>query len=384
MHEITVYTYGDSNSKATWSNVPFYLTDSFERIGFKVNRINMQPNHMIESAWNRIVLRVIRLVFPKSTYTFDRTPFFRIFARLKMKFTVKKYPQSEISISTSFSFHPGRYTSEPVVMFCDWTYQYYIAHFLHREPDILERQEIRNQQEMQKSVGLMVSLFPDVKEYIRIHESNKTVTYLGNVINSEKFNPSSTLISKKYSSNTCVFIGSPKYLPGLLSLLQAVKKLKNNPEIQIDVIGITEDKVPLELRGNNVAFYGYLNKSNGEENAQYYEIVDRAKLFVNTNPEWAAFSATLDVMYHATPVVTSHYRSFVETFGDDLNFGRYCENDPEQLADLISSIFQMNFTEYSEWCQNARKSVEPYTWANYVRKILAELNSRNLIAYKKL
>lgn len=380
MDEITVFTYGDSALKSTWSNVPFYLTDSFIRLGFKVNRVNLKPNKYLLKLWNQIVLRLIRTVLPNSTYTFDRTPFFRVLARRKMKRSVSQYSNSKFFLSTSFSFHPGRYTNRPVVMFCDWTYQYYLQHFLHRKPDFLEAQEIRNQHELQASVDMMISLFPDVRDYIVKKENCDGAQYLGNVINSDMYDSSDEIIKSKYLSNSIVFIGLPKYLPGLISLLKAVAMMAPLNHLTVNVIGVTENQVPKDLIRTNVTFWGYLDKSNHTQNQQYYEVVNNAKLFVNTNPEWASFSATLDVMYHSTPVVTSGYRSFVRTFGKSIDFGEYCDNDPELLAKLLNKIFNLSFEDYVIWCNNARKAVEPFTWDNYVKRIIDELYSRQLIS----
>ena len=379
MNEVTVLTYGDSRSLATWSNVPYFFTESLEQQGLRVNRVNMQPPLWMVSLWNRVFLRLIHLFLPGSTYIFDRTPFYRLLANHRMKAAVQRYPDSDLFIAISFSFHPKKYTSKPVLMFGDWTYDYFLGHFQHRHPDILERQEIRNQIKLQKTADAMLVLFPDVCEYVKQQGFAKNVFYLGNVINSEPYGPTEDAIQQKYDNNNLVFIGSRKYLPGLKVLLQALRLLGSEAFGKLSVIGMTPDDVPTELLTEQVEILGYLNKSNDQQRETYYRIVNDAKIFVNTNPEWAAFSATLDVMYHQTPVITSEYRSFVQTFGQTPNFGFYSANDPAKLAARIRSVLTMQYPDYLNLAKNAAIAVKPYSWERYTAHLFAKLKETKVI-----
>lgn len=372
--EITVYSYGDANSKKTWSNVPYFLTKTFENKGYIVNKVNTQPNKIISRIWNALVLRVIKIFIKDSTYTYDRTPFYRSYVKRLMKKTVNKYNNTDIFISISFSYHPKEFTSRKVFMFCDWTYDYYFEHFKKRTPDFFERQEITNQHELQKSVDGMFVLFPDVAKYVSQQAFCKNVYYLGNVINSEKYEMTSDTLVRKNKNKNIVFIGSIKYIEGLKVLVETIENLsKKYSDIRLDVIGITEKQFNFD-ENTNIHFWGYLNKSFDEDNKTYYDIVNNARVFVNTTPEWASFSAILDVMYHYTPIITSRYRSFEQTFGREINFGSYCENDKMQLENKIEEVIKMDSSQYESICKNARKAVSPFSWDKYVDKMISKID----------
>lgn len=374
MKEVTVFSYGDSNSLKTWSNVPYFFTTTLEHQGLKVNRVNVEPKRFIRGIWNHIIIRFIRLFYPDSTYLLERTPIFRWYAHIKMKRAVRKFKQTDLFISISFSFHTKKYTDKPTIMFCDWTYDYYFEYFKKRNPDKLELQEIRNQHRLQDNVDAMFVLFPDACNYAKLHSSNPNIFYLGNVINSKPLTIDVQYIDKKFNSNQILFIGVKKYLPGLQKLVQAFIKLRTlQPEFSLNVVGITKSQF-IRYAGRvdltNINFLGYLDKTDINQNKKYYQLVSQAKIFVNTTPNWSSFSATLDVMYHYTPIIVSKYRSFVETFGEDLNFGSYCSNTTDEIFNHINEIISLDYNTYKDLCQYSNQSVQPFTWESYINKLL--------------
>ena len=52
-----------------------------------------------------------------------------------------------------------------------------------------------------------------------------------------------------------------------------------------------------------------------------YEPFKKAKVFINTTPKWAAFSASIEAMYFYIPVVVTPYDEFTKTFGEHIEFG---------------------------------------------------------------
>ncbi|WP_439001840.1 hypothetical protein [Pediococcus damnosus] len=68
-------------------------------------------------------------------------------------------------------------------------------------------------------------------------------------------------------------MGSKKYLPGLIPLIQAVSNLKEKyPKLELDVIGVSEHQIKgsiSKLNLSGVHFRGYLNKSNKDDNELY-------------------------------------------------------------------------------------------------------------------
>jgi hypothetical protein len=51
LKEINVFTYCNASKLSTWSNVPYFFTETLEEKGIKVNRINIQPNKIFKTIY---------------------------------------------------------------------------------------------------------------------------------------------------------------------------------------------------------------------------------------------------------------------------------------------------------------------------------------------
>jgi glycosyltransferase involved in cell wall biosynthesis len=78
----------------------------------------------------------------------------------------------------------------------------------------------------------------------------------------------------------------------------------------------------------------------------------------------------LESMHHGLPVVVTPYQSFIETFGNDIQFGYYSDNNPQNIAKSLKQIFKMQKDEYKEMSLAAYNATLNYTWGNYVEKFL--------------
>jgi len=369
---ITVLSQGDSRSSKTWSNIPYYLVNTLTEMGYKVNTVNIKGNRIASFFYDKIFCRVLRHSFFKDTsYCYDRTASFQRTIDRQMMDVVSKYPDTDLFISTSFSFNPAEYAAVPSVMLCDWTYEYLISHFKGRGPDFFEKKGIDFQDKVINRAEMVFSLFPDVADYMKAKYPDTSIYYLGNVINALPFETNTKAISLRRKSPHVVFIGLPKYIEGLRSLCQAIDSLrKEGFNIELDVIGMNEKDVDLEC-SKGINFHGYLEKSNKEQANIYTSLLENAFIFVNTTPQWAGFSSALEAMYYALPILTSKYNSFTETFGNEIDFGAYCINNSSvDIAKYILNVLNMSDEEYNELCSNSRKQAEPFTWSAYVQKLL--------------
>jgi glycosyltransferase involved in cell wall biosynthesis len=204
---------------------------------------------------------------------------------------------------------------------------------------------------------------------------NKNIFHLGNVINSLHEVTNSQILEKKTNSKSLLFIGSKKYLEGAQCLVRAFHELKKDyPNLSLNIIGMNESDLGDQLN-EGVNCYGYLDKGKNNERELYYSLLQDAKIFVNTTPQWGAFSATLEAMYFYIPVIVTPYKEFVETFGMKIGFGCYCEkNSLDLLCANIKTIF--NHPSYSTLCVNAHESVKDFTWSAYIDKMLKTIKEK--------
>ena len=361
--EIIVFTVGDSTKLSTWSNVPYFFTTALEKKNNKVNRINLQETYFLKLLYFLFFGVFIKLFFPKSNYTYYRSLLNYIDTNRKIKKAYKSFPNSDLAIFLTFSFSSKKYSKKPLLLFGDWTYDHYFNYFSDHKPYRFEKESIKRENSCIESADMIVALFPKIANYMKQTYANKNIYYLGNVINSNS-NADSSGISAR--SNTIVFVGTIKYIEGLTELIAAIAALiKSGIPIKLDVIGITESEYASKC--DFAQFHGYLDKGDETQCAIYYSILRNAKLFVNTNKKWASFSASLEAMHHYIPVIVSPYSEFIETFGENISFGIYC-NDSKKLSESIVEL--ISHPNYFSFCINAHEAVKNYTWDSYIDKIL--------------
>ena len=380
IREVTVYTNGDSTNISTWSNVPFFLTENLISRGIKVNRVDLSPSPVLNKIYSKTWERIIRKIYKNTTYTYFRSLVHFLHTRIRIQKAVKTYTNSQLNIFLTFSFSSTGLTKTPAIQFCDWPYEHYIINYReNHKPDLFERRCIRRENSQIEGSNLIFPLFPGVTEYMKERYQNKNIFHLGNVINSLHEVTNSQILERKPQSNSLLFIGSKKYAEGAQRLVQAFRELKKDyPTLSLDIIGLNVSDFGSDFGdqlNDGVNCYGYLDKGKQNERELYYSLLQDAKIFVNTTPKWGAFSATLEAMYFYIPVIVTPYKEFVETFGMQIGFGCYCENNSLDL--LCANIKKiLNHPSYSTLCINAHESVKDFTWGDYIDKMLKAIEEK--------
>lgn len=370
LKEVNVFTNGDSSQISTWSNVPFFLTETLAKKGIKVNRIDISSSRKLEKIFYTVVYRFLTKINKKTSYTYLRSLLHFLDTRNKISAAIKKYPYSDADIFVTFSFSSIGLTNKPIIQFCDWTYSYDLEHFSNIAPDVFERQAVKREDSQILGADLIFPLFPSITEYMKNRYTGKNIFYLGNVINS-LYKVSADEISVKNDSNNLLFVGSKKYIAGANALIEAFESLKPiYPKLTLDIIGIKAsdfDALPVD-----VICHGYLDKGNDKEREIYYSIFRNARIFINTTPKWSAFSASIEAMYFYTPVIVTPYEEFIKTFGKCIDFGYYCEeNNAVLIKSKILNILQHE--SYKQLCINANNAVKDFTWEAYVDKMVEKI-----------
>lgn len=369
--ELIVFSNGDSGKISTWSNIPFFFTETLLAKGITVHRVDIAQSEEkaveFQNKWNRY----IRRLFPNTSYEYFRSKAHYNDVRRRIKEALLLYPNADAHLFLTFSFSSEGLSNKPVALFGDWTYDHFITHFRNQKPDFLEKKCLKRENKLIEKANLILPLFPAVAEYMKSRYKNPNIKYLGNVINSLIDVPETEVLNLKKNSNKLLFVGSKEYLEGANSLLKAFSILKkDHPNMTLEIIGMDASKFDQLPKG--VTCHGYLDKGKTEERELYYKLLKEAKLIINTTPKWAAFSSTIEAMYFYTPVLVSPYDEFLKTFGEELSFGSYCaENAPSLIAQKTSEILRSN--EYHSMCLNAHQAVEGFTWGAYVDRVVREI-----------
>jgi glycosyltransferase involved in cell wall biosynthesis len=390
MKEILFLTYGDANNANVWSNVPYCFSHSLENKGIVVHRVDYSMNPTITKLYNLVLRRILDgITFRKLRFPYLRTTrLFKFYAERKIKKAILQYPRADLCLFMGYGFY-NKWNDVPSLLFSDWTTEMDIRK--NRKPNFLEKRIILQEEEAINHAQYVISLFPVCCEEMKRKYPKANIHFLGgNVINDllnkslvsrstfqvSNNNADNTiivedLIEKKSKSKKLLFIGrKTTYLEAAKKLIEAYKLLKEEEDykdLSLDIVGCTTsdfDSLP-----NGVTCYGFLNKSEEKYRRTYYDLLLNAKVLVNANPKWGAFSSTVEAMYYYTPVIVSPYQDFVENFGEKIDFGVYNQDfTAESLSNDIKSV--INSDNYAEMCNFAHESVKTYTWENFVEKIM--------------
>ena len=368
LKEITVFALnGNPRDITTWSNIPYFLVKSLEDKGIKVNCVALNPSRLLYGIYRHLLKYLYIDYLKNSTYTYFRSYMHFIDINQKIKKNVREYSNSDAFIFTTFSFSAYKYTSKPTILLCDWNYEYYLNYFKNRKPKFFEIQSIKRENKQIQNSEIVISLYPGVKEYMS-YKNSKNILYFGSVINSI-YSISSPLdiIRGKDKSNSLLFIGKKHYNEGAVELIKAFSKLKNEKKnLKLHIIGMESndfDSLP-----DDVICYGYLNKSIERERELYYSLLYNAKLIINTTPMWGGFSSIIEAMYYYNPVITSPYKEFILTFGEEIQFGNYVTNRCDEIYRNVKDL--MNNPNYNEYCLKAHEAVKLFTWENYIFNLI--------------
>lgn len=374
--EIIVATMGDSNSVDTWSNVPYFFTTTLEKKGYIVHRVNIELKGSFLKLITKIFNKLYTILFNPDKkdiiYDFSRTSFAYKCINRTIKKAVKEYPDTELIITTNLSHSGSSVSNIKSLMFGDWTISHIIENRLERKPNFWEQRAIKRQDAEIRKSNYNVILFPDVCDYMKEYYKSDNIYYLGNVINSEIVDVDiDNLYINRRRNNTLLFIGKKSYISSAKTLIKAVKILNKDRAdnfYKVIVIGMNEDD--FEEKSDYVEYMGYLSKGDSEQKKKYYDAVLNSLAVINTTEKWSGASSMIECMYYGTPVITSPYDAFVETFGSEIDFGYYSSNKPEEVKDFIEKLGTMSEEKYRQVCKNANEAVKDFTWDNYIDKIL--------------
>ena len=273
------------------------------------------------------------------------------------------------------------WTKMPSVMFMERSFEKKIKDEYHRELTMLEKLVAYRENFAWKKSSFISILFPRDIDFVKSKVPNVNIKYKGsNVINSFfKGTLNDDIIKQKQKSLHILFIGGSHYKDGAKMLIEAFKILKSEiHSLELDIIGLNDNDINEHIDGVN--FYGYLRKDVSEENTLYYELLEKAKVYVNPTPAWGAYSSCIEAMYFYTPCVIHPYEHFVSEFGYNIEFGKYNQvYSPFELAKDIKEILISN--RYASMSKKAHDVVKDYSWDSYIEWFLNE--TENAIIKRK-
>jgi glycosyltransferase involved in cell wall biosynthesis len=270
----------------------------------------------------------------------------------------------------SYPLHNGKNRQ---IVIGDWPSEYLFEKFLKRQPHGLERSSIDRENAVIESADALITLFPNVRDYMLQKYKNQNIFCFGNVVNvDEDVLIPDDIQERKIKSKRFLFIGQPFYLNGALELIAATLSLRQKGfDCEVDIVGIN----PSFFRTKYVwlKVHGYLDKEKPSDKVKFYELLSNARLFVNTTHGWSGFQALLEAMYFHNPIVVQSNESLRSYFSNLTAVGFILEKEGPSLESIL--VESLNDTaRYQQMSDAARKSVESSTWNSFTNKLIGLLH----------
>lgn len=370
--KILLCTTAPSKNYKSWSNIPYLLHKNLEMKGYAVENYVMRELEPVKTIFN-LPIRVLNKFFKLNTaYFYVRTPVHFFFACLYSRFIGLISAKQDVMLVQGFSYpiHNGKNRQ---IILGDWPSEYLFEKFLKRRPSRLERKSIDRENAVIEAADAVITLFPNVREYMLRKYKNQNIYCFGNVVNVDNgvILPAD-IRERKVNSKRFLFVGQPFYLPGALELIVAARNLRQQGfACEVDIIGIDSSLIGAEYAWLKV--HGYLDKEKTEDKQKYYELLSSSKLLVNTTPGWSGFQALLEAMYFYNPIVVRSNESLNSYFPELTSVARIVEEDGSNLESiLIESLTDSSL--YQQMSESAHKAVESSTWNNFTNKLIGLLN----------
>lgn len=366
--KIYLCTTAPSKSYKSWSNIPYLLHKNLQKRGYVVENYVLEEVQPFKALFN-LPIRVLNKFFKLgTTYFYVRTPIHFFFTYVYSYWIRIISSSRDVMIVQGFSYplHNGK---NKQIVIGDWPSEYLFEKFLQRKPSCLERKSIDRENEVIEAANAVITLFPNVHEYMMRKYRNKNIYCFGNVINvDDDVIVPDDLQSRKLNSNRLLFIGQPFYLTGAIELIVAARNLRElGFDCEVDIIGISPDLIGMRYKWLKV--HGYLDKDNPCEKKKYYELLSNARLFVNTTPGWSGFQALLEAMYFGNPIVVRD-NEVLRRYFNNLNDVAYIfDNSQPSLESLLEGSFE-DKNRYKSMSTEARLSVASSTWTNFMDMLL--------------
>ena len=366
--KILFFTTAPSKNYKSWSNIPYLLHKNLEKKGYVVENYVMREVEPFKTVFN-LPVRILNKYYNfGTTYFYVRTPAHFFFIYIYSHWIGLISGNQDVMVVQGFSY-PLRNRKNKQVILGDWPSEYLFEKFLKRKPNWLERGSIDRENAVIEAADAVITLFPNVREYMLQKYKNRNIYCFGNVVNIDDdiFLPSD-IRERKLNSKRFLFIGQPFYLLGAHELISAARNLRQRGyECEVDIIGIDPSLLGVEFAWLKV--HGYLNKENPTDKKIYYELLSNARLFVNTTPGWSGFQALLEAMHFYNPIVVRSNECLSSYFSDLTAVAHIFEEGGPSLESILIENLEDN-SRHERMSDAARKAVESSTWSNFTTELM--------------
>jgi len=339
-----------------------------EKRGYKVKNYVLRELEPFRFIFNLPVRLLNKFFNVGTTYYYVRTPMHFYLTNIYSYFIRLISDKQDVMIVQGFSYPLNNGKNKQIII-GDWPSEYLFEEFLKRQPSCFERNSIDRENEVIEAADAVITLFPNVREYMLRKYKNKNIYCFGNVVNiDDDVVIPADIQKRKIKSQKLLFIGQPFYLQGALELITAAHILRENGvNCEVDIIGINARLIGVEYPWLTV--HGYLDKQRPEEKQKYYELLANARLFVNTTSGWSGFQALLEAMYFYTPILVRPNESLNSYFPNLREVAYLLEDGEARLESVLVESFS-DSKKYQAMSDLSHNSVKLSTWSYFTDNMI--------------
>jgi glycosyltransferase involved in cell wall biosynthesis len=374
--KFNIFTYGDSKLLSTWSNFPYYFSQTIEKRGNEINRINLKPNTFFRFIYKLLFAYWINLIFKlvnsNKYFSFDRSLINYYFARIKIYYYCKR--SIDYNIFLTFSYSSYRLSKIPYILFCDQTYLESISSsnkVIVNNSDFL----IKKEKENIINAKYILSTNQHNTDFIRTSYDIKRIYLIRGVLNlGEVSRPEIEILNNKMSSNLLIFVGQSYRGRGCDILIEAFNNINEryNNYYKLIIVGLSKKEI--DTKNNNIEIYEYLDKGKPEELRKYIAILEEAKLFVmpmRTGPLPGVF---YEANYYYTPVITTNIWNVEQIIKNGFNGILVEKPNADLFTEKIIELIE-DKEKYLKMAKDSHQYVSNnFSWEKTINEFLKELD----------
>lgn len=99
----------------TWSNVPYFFTQTLIEQGYNVNKVDISAWNLVRKIYNHSINKILSTLFPTQAYQFERSGLYNYLVERKIERYVKSDNSSDLYIFMTFTFY-NKWNSVPSVI----------------------------------------------------------------------------------------------------------------------------------------------------------------------------------------------------------------------------------------------------------------------------
>jgi glycosyltransferase involved in cell wall biosynthesis len=377
---VNLIAIGDPYDINTWSNVPYFLLQGLQSQGIDVCGINLLPETWVSyrvhryavKFWSRLVAATMKSHRSVSPL---RNRFSHYLISRNIRTLLRLQPAADANLFLTFSFSSFRYSTTPVIHYCDNTYEQSLAE-MRRSVTGRDRFFIEIEKTNIAHAALVLALNERCRVFIHDRYHCENVHRLKAGINLDLLDSDEpeTLIALKASRRDILFIGRGAHMRGADILLQAFRifNRENGGNYTLHLVGIPREE--LENLDDSVKIYPYLRKDDPAELKVYCDLLASARLFVFPMRGGPLPGAVREAQWACTPVIMSNVSQAGERVRHEEDGILVDSLDPQAFAFQMSRIVR-DENRWREMAIQARCSVAGNTWSHTASQLLQFLKA---------